>query len=312
MPSAAVSATKRIGIYDDGDVRGFSPIDAGNVRIEGLYFDRQTDPTERLIEGSAIRVGIAAQSYPFPSPTGIVDYDLRRVGDERVISPVLHYGPFGSVGAEVDALLPLVPDRLGVAAGVGFYRDYFEWGGGNRANSLAIIPRWRPTEEIELMPFYSRVRFSEEEPQPLLLTADGMPPPKIRRDHYFGQRWAQTKARRALMACSARRHCRRAGRRGSASSNPCSRPTRSSASCSPISTKRTRRARRVVAFPESRYGSRSGELRLSRSFDGGTRRHTIHITTKGRIQERRYGGEDVIEAGSRTGRRRASDAAAGV
>src|SRR5262245_25302040 len=50
-----------IGIYDDGEVRGFSPIDAGNVRIEGLYFDRLSDPTQRLIDGSAVRVGIAAQ-----------------------------------------------------------------------------------------------------------------------------------------------------------------------------------------------------------------------------------------------------------
>src|SRR5262245_1666250 len=72
-----------IGIYDEGEVRGFSPIDAGNVRIEGLYFDSMADPTQRLIAGSAVRIGIAAQSYPFPSPTGIVDYDLRRVGNEQ-------------------------------------------------------------------------------------------------------------------------------------------------------------------------------------------------------------------------------------
>ena len=45
-----------VGIYNPDDVRGFSPIDAGNVRLEGLYLDRQTDPTQRLIEGSAIRV----------------------------------------------------------------------------------------------------------------------------------------------------------------------------------------------------------------------------------------------------------------
>jgi iron complex outermembrane recepter protein len=28
-----------IGIYNEGDVRGFSPIEAGNVRLEGLYFE---------------------------------------------------------------------------------------------------------------------------------------------------------------------------------------------------------------------------------------------------------------------------------
>jgi len=96
-----------IGIYNEGDVRGFSPIEAGNVRIEGLYFDRLGTLTSRLVEGSTIRVGIASQSYPFPSPTGIVDYDLRRVGEHQVISALVNYGPFGGLGAEVDAQLPL-------------------------------------------------------------------------------------------------------------------------------------------------------------------------------------------------------------
>ena len=63
---------ERIGIYNSSDVRGFSPVAAGNVRIEGLYFDQQKDPTQRLVETVTIRIGIAAQSYPFPSPTGIV------------------------------------------------------------------------------------------------------------------------------------------------------------------------------------------------------------------------------------------------
>ena len=46
-----------IGIYNEGDVRGFSPIEAGNVRLEGLYFDLLGHLTSRLVEGSTIRVG---------------------------------------------------------------------------------------------------------------------------------------------------------------------------------------------------------------------------------------------------------------
>ena len=60
-----------LGIYNLGDVRGFSPIDAGNVRIEGLYFDRQSDPPQPLVAGSAIRVGIAAQIIPFRRPLAL-------------------------------------------------------------------------------------------------------------------------------------------------------------------------------------------------------------------------------------------------
>ena len=58
---------EQIGLYNPGDVRGFSPVDAGNVRIEGLFFDQQAGLTDRLIEGSTIRVGISAQGYPFPA-----------------------------------------------------------------------------------------------------------------------------------------------------------------------------------------------------------------------------------------------------
>ncbi|HKW84938.1 MAG TPA: hypothetical protein VJN68_14405, partial [Burkholderiaceae bacterium] len=143
-----------IGIYNDSDVRGFSPIEAGNVRLEGLYFDRVGSLTSRLIEGSTIRVGIASQSYPFPSPTGIVDYDLRRVGEKQVISALVNYGPYGGLGAEVDAQLPLTPE-LGTTIGLGLYRDAFAWGGQNESYSFAIAPQWRPAENIELRPFFS-------------------------------------------------------------------------------------------------------------------------------------------------------------
>jgi iron complex outermembrane receptor protein len=287
---------ERIGIYNSDDVRGFSPIDAGNVRLEGLYLDRQTDPTLRLIEGSAIRVGVAAQSYPFPSPTGIVDYDIRRVADRRVISPVVNYGPFGSLGVEVDAKLPLVPERFGIAGGVGFYRDYFEWGGGNRANSLAIIPRWRPAEGIEILPFYSRVKFDEEEPQPLLFTADGRPPPKIRREHYFGQRWAQTEGKTStygvLGAATFGAWNARVGLFESVFA-----PDAEFAELFTDIDANGLAHETVIAFPESRFGSRSGEFRLARDFEDRDRRHTLLVMGKGRLQKRRYGGEQEIDAG---------------
>src|SRR5688572_27389819 len=66
-----------IGLYSTSQVRGFSPVSAGNVRIEGLFMDRQGGISQRLVTGSSIRVGLSAQGYAFPAPTGIVDYRLR-------------------------------------------------------------------------------------------------------------------------------------------------------------------------------------------------------------------------------------------
>ena len=44
--------SQTIGLYDAQDVRGFSPSHAGNLRIEGLYFDQQTyDGNNCLMSG---------------------------------------------------------------------------------------------------------------------------------------------------------------------------------------------------------------------------------------------------------------------
>src|SRR5262245_39408683 len=67
-----------IGLYSAEDARGFSPTAAGNLVIEGLYYDQQTYvPTGRIVQGSVLHVGLSAQSYPLAAPTGVVDYQLR-------------------------------------------------------------------------------------------------------------------------------------------------------------------------------------------------------------------------------------------
>ncbi len=42
--------SERIGLYSTDDIRGFNPIDAGNVRMEGLYFDHIERIPTRLVE----------------------------------------------------------------------------------------------------------------------------------------------------------------------------------------------------------------------------------------------------------------------
>src|SRR4028119_2371705 len=106
---------ERVGLYSPGSARGFSPIQAGNLRINGMYFDIQGDLNDRLISGSNVRVGLTAQSYPFPAPSGVADYSLRLPGSEAVASTVVGIGPFGGPRLEVDAQLPGT-DTLGVAA----------------------------------------------------------------------------------------------------------------------------------------------------------------------------------------------------
>src|SRR5271156_459513 len=89
-----------VGIYSPGLVRGFSPQTAGNVRLDGLYFDQQGGLSNRVVEGSTIRVGVTEIGYAFPAPTGIVDYDLRHAdGDKPTAAVVTSAGPYQARGA---------------------------------------------------------------------------------------------------------------------------------------------------------------------------------------------------------------------
>jgi iron complex outermembrane receptor protein len=288
--------TEQLGIYSQGEVRGFSPIDAGNTRIEGLYFDRQTDISNRLVSGSSIRVGIAAQSYPFPSPTGIVDFDVRRAGDEAVVSPVLLYGPFDSTGLELDVQLPVFRDRLGIALGADFYKNDYPWGGKNDSRSFAIVPRWRPTPNIEILPFYSRITFRSEEPQQLMFTAEDVLPPKFKRNRYFGQDWAQSAGKTYTYGFIGQAHAGGWAVRLGVFKSIFAPSAQFADLYTGIDTGDTANEE-VVVFPESRFESRSGELRVSRSFDAGDLRHMLYFSARGRVQQRRYGGEQVVDVG---------------
>jgi iron complex outermembrane recepter protein len=284
-----------IGLYNPFNVRGFSPVDAGNVRIEGLYFDQQANPTGRLIEGTTVRVGLSAQSYPFPAPTGIADHSLRKAGDEARFSPVIGLSQYGGWFAEFDATLP-VSETLSVAGGAGLYRDQTNFGGDPHFFSVSIMPRWTPKDGVEVIPFWSRIRYSDEEAQMLVFTGGDYLPPKIPRRNYYGQEWATNKGETFNYGVLGRapldEWTLRAGLFRSANEREQG-FANLFVGVQPDGSGREI----VIAQPDGKFASTSGEVRLSRSFDEGDRRHTIHLAARGREQTRRYGGEDVLDLG---------------
>src|ERR1044072_8420527 len=71
-----------LGIYNSGNARGFSPAAAGNLRIEGLYFDQVFGLSGTLVDSTSIKVGLSAQGYPFAAPSAIVDVSLRKPAEK--------------------------------------------------------------------------------------------------------------------------------------------------------------------------------------------------------------------------------------
>ena len=288
---------EQIGIYSPDNVRGFSPVVAGNVRIEGLYFDQQSFVTDRTIEGRTVHVGISAQGYPFPAPTGIADYDLRAPGAEALASVAVNYGPYGGVNVEVDAQLPILGERLGMTAGYGHVRSVYDWGGDANTEVYGASLRFQPAPGVSLHPFLGLIRSGDEESRPFIFTSGDFLPPKIDRPEFFGQHWTDFDA--DLLNYGA------VGRGRVAGFDLAAGLFRSEFNLDQdhfdlhFDTDQSGHvgSRIVVAEGDNKFGSTSGELRASRTFADGPRRHSLHLSARGRALDRRYGGAALIDLG---------------
>ena len=182
--------TERIGVYANDNVRGFSPITAGNRRIEGMYVDTLTQGlTPRIVTGSTIRVGLAALGYAFPAPSGIVDYGLRPAGDEFVASLVVGRPGYGGHYAELDAQLPLVRGRLSAAIGAGIARNEYSDGRSSRNITLGVMPRLR-LPGGSLTAFWTFDEYDGDTGS-LMVTAGPYLPPRFEPERFKGQDWAK-------------------------------------------------------------------------------------------------------------------------
>lgn len=278
-----------IGLYSSKLVRGFSPLTAGNVRIDGLYFDRQGAISQRLSSSSTIRVGLSAQSYPFPAPTGIVDYQLQLPEDKRVVSVLGALNAYEAPTLEVDAKLPLIDGKLGVAVGVSYAKEEYYDGADAIYQEVAITPRWRPTEHVEVIPFWSRSRGRDEEVAPTIVTNDNFLPPEIDRRYHFGQQWADNETANSNHGLITRIAISEnwlfsSGVFRSVQDLP-------EGYADIFYTDRDGMAvEQIVADPRQRYASTSGELRLSHAVIENTRAHLLNAIVRGRDQTSIYGG----------------------
>lgn len=286
-----------IGIYSSGSVRGFSPIAAGNARIDGLYYDLTASPNERIRRSTSIKVGLSAQGYLFPAPTGVVDYALRRPGTEALLSTTVGLNSLGDKSLEFDAELPLIGDTLTLGAGLGLYNHVFNNGATSRQHVEGLTLRWGPRQGIELLPFWGRSYIADSEIGPLLTTAGPYLPPRIRRGVLYGPAWAVYSGPSET-----------AGITGSAAlaggwkiEGGLFRSL--SASREDIFTflddiTPDGRAR-YIAFsdPPYRRVSVSGELRVTRTIADGPRVHNISLSARGRARDERVGGSAFLDFG---------------
>ena len=277
-----------IGIYSAQSARGFSPTEAGNIRLNGLYYDRQGGFSNRLIKSTNIRVGITAQSYPFVAPTGVADYQLRIPGDKQIVSVVTRYGTYNTIMSEADAQVPInekLSVGLGAGGGYGDSRgssgDYLTWSG-------AAIVRWRPADNIEVVPFVSHDVTYDRETTPRIYMAGTVLPTPTDRSVFWGQNWADYASSTTQLGVLSNANWEnwRLQLGLYKSSNTQVENTLSSFT----NTVNDMATHTFISFPPPSSDSYSGEARISRVFAEGSRRHILRASLRGRDVERIFGG----------------------
>lgn len=284
-----------IGLYGPNDVRGFSAVDAGNARLEDLYFDPVTLPSSLLRSTTTIRVGIAAQGFAFPAPTGVVDIRLRRPGDGNRGSVFLSADSYGFLVGEATGDVRLA-SGLAAALGVGGYRESYANGTTDRIGSLSATLDWKPAPGLKVTPFFSYTAIRASLAPPVYLPAGEFLPPPIPRRLFTGPRWAANERDRynfGVVADWTTGPWRlRAGIFRSISNAPATFANLY------IDVTRDGGARQlIVADPAASNGSTSGEIRLDRRIAEGPRIHQLTVTLRGRDRSRRFAGSDIVDLG---------------
>lgn len=287
---------ERVGLYSGEDVRGFSPVEAGNGRVEGLYFAQVGGPGQRAISGSMIRVGLSAQGYPFPAPTGIVDYSLVKNYGELGGSLRLEYGPYGSPIMIVDGDIPL-GDDAGLTFSVNRRRSERNEGGSAQNLGIGATFAYRPWEGAQILAFATKIRFSEDPVAPVSFPDGEFLPPEYRRRQLLAQPWALRDVSNHLLGAVAKLPFGdwrvevgvfQAGRR---------QPETYSDLFTRLRADGSTPSRIIVADGNNREDVTSGELRLTRSFLTGRLAHKVMVSARGRQGTREFGGQQRINLG---------------
>jgi iron complex outermembrane receptor protein len=283
-----------IGLYSTDEVRGFSPAVAGNIRIDGLYMGGIVIGNQRIRSGSNVRVGLSAQGYPFPAPTGIVEMTLRPAGTEPALSGVLYAGG-SQLGFDLDGQLPL-SDTFSLAGGIALNR-YIDFPDGDYGQylSVGIAPVWRPTDGTEVRAYLGVENSPHDLSTPLVFPAGNELPAKIPYE-FHTQKWAYWKNRftnLGLFGHTSFGSWRLSGGAFHQLINSWRSYNTLIVNGEPDGDAEFR----VNIHPPRITIANAGEVRLSRSFDDGPRRHALHLSVKGGNRNGEFGGEEQVTLG---------------
>jgi len=292
--------SERTGLYSRNDVRGFDPVDLGNARIEGLYFDQIDRLPRALTDRSTIRVGISAQGFVFPAPTGLVDYKLISPGESPRLSLDFDTGTYFAPGLTLDFEMPLAADRFGIAGGFGVRNFASPDGRRNRFRNGALLASWQPYMGAEVHAFAGGVSRTDDEARPTFYVDGDYLPPQISRGIDLSQPWSDRDNYTTTLGTIARLPVGAMTIQAGVFYDSSTDETRFSDLMLGTAQDGSVRDRVIIADGDLLDRSLSGEVRAMRSWRSSSLVHTLTLSLRGRHKQRRFGSSTRLSLGAST------------
>jgi iron complex outermembrane receptor protein len=183
----------QVGLYSEYQTRGFDLMaSSGAFRLDGFYYHPGHFPSESLVAGSSVNVGIAATGLDLPSPTGVIAFRLRDPGPRTSLSVTTGFRDQAT--AHIDALGTLVSaDGTWGVVGHALVEPDANRGTGEDGPYLSAggVIRWKPGPGTSVRLFGDYGRSRSDGDIGVLAAGEGVAP-ALRPRHRYGPDWARS------------------------------------------------------------------------------------------------------------------------
>lgn len=296
---------ERIGLYNAMEIRGFNPVDAGNVRIESLYFDQVNRPPLRLMAGSSVKVGLTTLGYVFPAPSGLVDFSVRSPDNTRLIDIEMSGRPdardgFAHEGIAWDMRFGNIRPGVGLGFNGSYRRAQRRDDARARRINTGLVGSARVGDGGKVLAFASYEVDEGDEARPTLFLAGDELPAKMPRGRDFTQPWARSNYHVWLLGTVTHLSVGGFGIDAGVFYNERTDESRFADLMTGVAADGSVASRVIVADGDRTDRSISGEFRVMREFAFGKTRHQIAASLRGRDRLRRFGGARRLALGAST------------
>ncbi len=287
-----------VGIYDETSVRGFSLEAAGNYRVNGSYFVKNSGVSAFFLESNTVQIGYNTFGVVLPGPSGIVNYRLRDPARGEPSSITAGFDVFGQPYAELLLKHRTADNRASFSIGVGRVVNVRDVQGGRGGDSLLVAGAGRLTlGSLIARVFGGEYQYERAGQFRVVPAAEGLPP-QIGRGRYLGQDWAREKGQRRIAGVLL--DAQIAPRAGVGATLIFSQEDPSRGFTQLIQSPDASRisGSLMIALPQQRSTAWSGELRAHWQLGSGQFAHRFDLTIRGREQRGRIGGATIVPLGA--------------